>query len=66
MRSAKVAALTGSECVVRARRDTPLVPEDQLPELLAAVPSWTHDRERKLLVKKFTAKNFMAGARSQR
>ncbi len=49
-------------CARRACRDTPLVSAAELPQLLAAVPAWTHDEARHLLVRKFTARNFMAGA----
>jgi hypothetical protein len=43
-----------------AYRDTPLVPAEELPELLKAVPAWSLNPERTMLTRKFTARNFMA------
>jgi pterin-4a-carbinolamine dehydratase len=50
--------------MLQMSRDTPLISEDELPALLEAVPAWELDRQMPggaRLVRRFTAKNFMAG-----
>jgi len=50
--------LCGQSCAGACSKDTPLVPKEEVPELLKAVPAWSLQDGGKLLSRKFTARNF--------
>ncbi|GMH40641.1 hypothetical protein BSKO_08545 [Bryopsis sp. KO-2023] len=57
LRSASCASLG------KCSKDTPAITEDDLPQKLAAVPSWRLSDDKKSISREFVAKNFLSAVR---